>query len=69
MLRLRYIKLNEIQPVDVKGDIEIAKNSAQLFSQTLSFTDPTVEDISKNELIQVFKEKEKEKSSVLKYMD
>ncbi|KAG2233541.1 hypothetical protein INT48_007143 [Thamnidium elegans] len=42
------------KPVDVKGDIELALNSAQLFSQTLSFTDPTVEDISKNELIQEF---------------
>ncbi|KAI9261217.1 hypothetical protein EDC94DRAFT_503921, partial [Helicostylum pulchrum] len=41
------------KPVDVKGDIELALNSAQLFSQTLSFTDPTAEDISKNELIQV----------------
>ncbi|KAI8373531.1 hypothetical protein EDC96DRAFT_437891 [Choanephora cucurbitarum] len=39
-------------PTDVKSDIEIAKNSAQLFFQTLSFTDPTKEDISKNELIQ-----------------
>lgn len=39
--------------MDVKGDIELALNSAQLFSQTLSFTDPTAEDISKNELIQV----------------
>ncbi|KAI8644416.1 hypothetical protein BD408DRAFT_481379 [Parasitella parasitica] len=42
------------KPADVKGDIELAKNSAQLFSQTLSFTDPTSEDISKNELIQEF---------------
>lgn len=31
----------------------LAKNNAQLFSQTLSFTDPTQEDITKNELIQV----------------
>ncbi|GAN07366.1 TOM1-like protein 2-like [Mucor ambiguus] len=43
-----------LQPADVKGDIELAKNSAQLFSQTLSFTDPTQEDISKNALIQEF---------------
>ncbi|KAL7326225.1 hypothetical protein PS15p_208592 [Mucor circinelloides] len=42
------------KPADVKGDIELAKNSAQLFSQTLSFTDPTQEDISKNALIQEF---------------
>ncbi|CEP09551.1 hypothetical protein [Parasitella parasitica] len=42
------------KPADVKGDIKLANNSAQLFSQTLSFTDPTQEDISKNELIQEF---------------
>ncbi|CAO3702434.1 unnamed protein product [Rhizopus stolonifer] len=42
------------QPVDVRETIEIAKNSAQLFSQTLSFTDPTKEDIAKNTLIQEF---------------
>lgn len=35
------------------SDVELAKNNAQLFSQTLSFTDPTQEDITKNELIQV----------------
>lgn len=34
------------------NDVLLAKNNAQLFSQTLSFTDPTQEDISKNELIQ-----------------
>lgn len=39
--------------MDVNADIELAKNSAQLFSQTLSFTDPTKEDILKNTLIQV----------------
>ncbi|KAI7881740.1 uncharacterized protein EV154DRAFT_450422 [Mucor mucedo] len=53
------------QPVDVKGDIELAKNSAQLFSQTLSFTDPTVEDISKNELIQEFYGKCKQAQQLL----
>lgn len=50
-----------IQRVDVHGDIELAKNSAQLFSQTLSFTDPTKEDISKNALIQVKKKKGRSK--------
>jgi hypothetical protein len=40
--------------MDVQEVIEIAKNSAQLLSQTLSFTDPTKEDISKNSLIQVY---------------
>ncbi|KAI8341516.1 hypothetical protein BC941DRAFT_467570 [Chlamydoabsidia padenii] len=40
------------QPVDIMSDVELAKNNAQLFSQTLSFTDPTQEDITKNELIQ-----------------
>ncbi|KAI9033659.1 hypothetical protein CLU79DRAFT_724800 [Phycomyces nitens] len=39
---------------DPKTDCELAKNSAQLFSQTLSFTDPTQEDITKNALIQEF---------------
>ncbi|KAI9496950.1 hypothetical protein BDB00DRAFT_806146 [Zychaea mexicana] len=42
------------QPVDAMNDVLLAKNNAQLFSQTLSFTDPTQEDISKNELIQEF---------------
>ncbi|ORZ25222.1 hypothetical protein BCR42DRAFT_3834 [Absidia repens] len=40
------------KPVDIMSDVEVAKNNAQLFSQTLSFTDPTQEDITKNELIQ-----------------
>lgn len=35
------------------NDVLLAKNNAQLFSQTLAFTDPTQEDISKNELVQV----------------
>lgn len=39
------------------NDVLLAKNNAQLFSQTLSFTDPTKEDITKNELIQVVKKK------------
>ncbi|KAI9300626.1 hypothetical protein BJ944DRAFT_272743 [Cunninghamella echinulata] len=43
----------EHKPVDIMADVELAKNSAQVFSQTLSFTDPTQEDITKNELIQV----------------
>ncbi|KAI9246727.1 hypothetical protein BDA99DRAFT_609524 [Phascolomyces articulosus] len=42
------------QPVDAMNDVLLAKNNAQLFSQTLSFTDPTQEDITKNELIQEF---------------
>ncbi|CAO3594988.1 unnamed protein product [Absidia cylindrospora] len=42
------------RPVDITSDVEIAKNNAQLLSQTLSFTDPTKEDITKNELIQEF---------------
>ncbi|KAI8089668.1 uncharacterized protein BX664DRAFT_333597 [Halteromyces radiatus] len=42
------------KPVDIMSDVEIAKNNAQLLSQTLSFTDPTQEDITKNELIQEF---------------
>ncbi|CAO3579124.1 unnamed protein product [Absidia cylindrospora] len=42
------------KPVDIMSDVEVAKNNAQLFSQTLSFTDPTQEDITKNELIQEF---------------
>ncbi|ORX45522.1 hypothetical protein DM01DRAFT_1340029, partial [Hesseltinella vesiculosa] len=29
------------QPADILADVELAKNNAQLFSQTLSFTDPT----------------------------
>lgn len=37
----------------IASDIEVAKNNAQILSQTLSFTDPEKEDISKNELIQV----------------
>ncbi|KAI8387346.1 hypothetical protein BD560DRAFT_382172 [Blakeslea trispora] len=53
------------QPTDVKSDIEIAKNSAQLFFQTLSFTDPTKEDISRNELIQEFHGKCKKAQQVL----
>ncbi|KAI7863994.1 hypothetical protein BDF14DRAFT_1839146 [Spinellus fusiger] len=39
---------------DPKTDIELAKNNAQLFSQTLSFTDPTQEDITQNSLMQEF---------------
>jgi hypothetical protein len=42
--------------MDIDGDIELAKNNAQLFSQTLSFTDPTAEDITQNELIKVRKD-------------
>lgn len=38
---------------DIPGDIELAKNNCQVLSQTLSFTDPNTEDITKNELIQV----------------
>jgi len=34
-------------------DIEVAKNAAQVLNQTLAFTDPESEDITKNELIQV----------------
>ncbi|CAO3622915.1 unnamed protein product [Cunninghamella blakesleeana] len=45
------------KPVDIMADVEIAKNNAQLFSQTLSFTDPTQEDITKNDLIQEFYKK------------
>ncbi|RUP47166.1 hypothetical protein BC936DRAFT_146058 [Jimgerdemannia flammicorona] len=41
------------------SDIEVAKNNAQILSQTLSFTDPEKEDISKNELIQEFYGKSK----------
>ncbi|KAG0743306.1 hypothetical protein G6F57_010585 [Rhizopus arrhizus] len=44
----------QVEKMDVQEVIEIAKNSAQLLSQTLSFTDPTKEDISKNSLIQEF---------------
>ncbi|CAG8534904.1 4151_t:CDS:2 [Racocetra fulgida] len=36
----------------VAEDIELAKNNVQLFTQTISFTDPEAEDITKNELIQ-----------------
>ncbi|CAG8509555.1 8452_t:CDS:10 [Diversispora eburnea] len=35
-------------------DIELSKNIIQLFTQTISFTDPESEDITKNELIQEF---------------
>ncbi|CAG8525097.1 256_t:CDS:10 [Paraglomus occultum] len=35
-------------------DIEVAKNAAQVLNQTLAFTDPESEDITKNELIQEF---------------
>ncbi|KAI8975615.1 hypothetical protein BDF20DRAFT_914507 [Mycotypha africana] len=45
------------KPENIKRDIELARNSAQLFSQTLSFTDPTQEDISTNVLIQEFRTK------------
>jgi hypothetical protein len=38
---------------DIPSDIELAKNNCQVLSQTLSFTDPNTEDITKNELIQV----------------
>ncbi|KAI9483086.1 MAG: hypothetical protein EXX96DRAFT_556786 [Benjaminiella poitrasii] len=55
------------KPTDVNGDIELAKNSAQLFSQTLSFTDPTREDISKNELIQEFYSKCKQSQQTLAF--
>ena len=34
-------------------DIEVAKNATQVLNQTLAFTDPESEDITKNELIQV----------------
>ncbi|KAG2218360.1 hypothetical protein INT45_012502 [Circinella minor] len=46
--------LHHSQPVDAMNDVLLAKNNAQLFSQTLAFTDPTQEDISKNELVQEF---------------
>ncbi|KAM3582229.1 hypothetical protein VKS41_005660 [Umbelopsis sp. WA50703] len=39
---------------DITGDIELARNNCQVLAQTLSFTDPGKEDISKNELIQEF---------------
>ncbi|KAG2187595.1 hypothetical protein INT44_005284, partial [Umbelopsis vinacea] len=39
---------------DIPGDIELAKNNCQVLSQTLSFTDPNTEDITKNALIQEF---------------
>ena len=39
---------------DIPGDIELARNNCQVLSQTLSFTDPSKEDIAKNELIQVW---------------
>lgn len=45
--------------------IEVAKNSAQVLSQTLSFTDPTKEDISKNTLIQV---RERERENVRQFV-
>ncbi|CAG8457556.1 16471_t:CDS:10 [Funneliformis caledonium] len=38
----------------ITEDIEVSKNNVQLFTQTLSFTDPESEDITKNELIQEF---------------
>ncbi|CAG8692696.1 hypothetical protein C2G38_2231554 [Gigaspora rosea] len=38
----------------IAGDIELVKNNVQLFTQTISFTDPEAEDITKNELIQEF---------------
>ncbi|RHZ78809.1 hypothetical protein Glove_156g49 [Diversispora epigaea] len=38
----------------VVEDIELSKNIIQLFTQTISFTDPESEDITKNELIQEF---------------
>ncbi|KAI7908028.1 uncharacterized protein BX663DRAFT_482262 [Cokeromyces recurvatus] len=54
-------------PTDMKDGIEVAKNSAQLFSQTLSFTDPTKEDISKNDLIQEFYSKCKQSQQLLAF--
>ncbi|CAJ0650885.1 11491_t:CDS:2 [Entrophospora sp. SA101] len=41
----------------IAEDIEVAKNNVQLLTQTLSFTDPESEDITKNELIQEFYKK------------
>ncbi|KAI8337183.1 hypothetical protein BC941DRAFT_426951 [Chlamydoabsidia padenii] len=43
-----------VKSTHIMSDVEIAKNNAQLLSQTLSFTDPIQEDITKNELIQEF---------------
>ncbi|KAI8988821.1 hypothetical protein BDB01DRAFT_783248, partial [Pilobolus umbonatus] len=54
-----------IKKHNVHEDIEFAKNSAQLLSQTLSFTDPTKEDIRKNELIQEFHHKCQEAQRLL----
>ncbi|PKK76815.1 hypothetical protein RhiirC2_844862 [Rhizophagus irregularis] len=46
---------NEVSTkVKISETIEISKNNIQLFTQTLSFTDPEKEDITKNELIQEF---------------
>lgn len=51
--------------MNIQEMIEVAKNSAQVLSQTLSFTDPTKEDISKNTLIQV---RERERENVRQFV-
>ncbi|PHZ08096.1 uncharacterized protein RHIMIDRAFT_242048 [Rhizopus microsporus ATCC 52813] len=63
----RGIRQSLEQPeVNIREMIEVAKNSAQVLSQTLSFTDPTKEDISKNTLIQEFYAKCKHAQTALK---
>ncbi|KAI9321662.1 hypothetical protein BX666DRAFT_1904387 [Dichotomocladium elegans] len=42
------------QSSDPMNDVLLAKNNAQLFLQTLAFTDPTQEDIASNDLIKEF---------------
>ncbi|CEI90569.1 hypothetical protein RMCBS344292_04891 [Rhizopus microsporus] len=63
----RGIRQSLEQPeMNIREMIEVAKNSAQVLSQTLSFTDPTKEDISKNTLIQEFYAKCKHAQTALK---
>ncbi|GBB83683.1 hypothetical protein RclHR1_10380006 [Rhizophagus clarus] len=61
---------NEVSTkVKISETIEISKNNIQLFTQTLSFTDPEKEDIAKNELIQEFYTKCKSlHQSVMSYL-
>ncbi|CAG8609958.1 6952_t:CDS:10 [Acaulospora morrowiae] len=50
-------------------DVELAKNNTQLFTQMISFTDPEVEDITKNELIQEFRGKcETLRKTIMQYI-
>ncbi|KAI9227754.1 MAG: hypothetical protein DHS80DRAFT_31479 [Piptocephalis tieghemiana] len=48
---------NQSQNYDVKQVLTVAEGTATMLSETIAFTDTTAEDISKNELIQEFRDK------------